>query len=103
MSFQRTMKKVEALMKDFNLLTGRPTEYIQPNGDSSIGYAYVRNLGEQDGHRCSVGIIFNKGGGLVHVHGLTYLPIGDLSRILRRKMKDPEWMEQMRFKPKDTE
>ena len=103
MSFQRTVKKVEALMKDFNRLTGRPTEYIQPNGDSSIGYAYIRNLGEQEAFRYSVGIIINKDGGLMDVHGLSFLPSGKLSRVLRHKMKDPEWMKLMQFKPKDTE
>ncbi len=96
------MKKVEVLMKDFNRLTGRPSEYIQPNGDSSIGYAYVRNLGEQDGHRCSVGIILNKDGGVMNIYGLSYLPIGDLHRILQQKMSDPEWMKMMQFKPKET-
>ena len=101
------MKEVEALCAEFNRLTNRPSRAYEPSDEpyppANIGYAYVRNLGLQDDHRCSMGIIFNPGGGLVHVHGLTYLHIWDLKHLLRSKMAVPAWMDSMTLQlPKST-
>lgn len=95
-SFQKTMKEVEALCAEFNRLTNRPLRAYEPSDEpyppANIGYAYVRNLGQQDDRRCSMGIITSPGGGVCSIHGLSGLYIGDLLRILREKMADPEWM-----------
>lgn len=100
------MKAVEALCAEFNRLTNRPPRAYEPSDEpyppANIGYAYVRNLGLQDGHRCSIGAIISPGGGLSNIHGLSYLHIGDLLMALRRKMKDPEWMHHQMFQPPTT-
>ena len=105
-SFQKKMKAVEALCAEFNRLTNRPPRAYEPSDEpyppANIGYAYARNLGLQDDHRCSIGIVFNHGGGLVQIHGLSYLAIGDLLRVLKTKMADPAWMARMMFEPKAT-
>lgn len=95
------MREVEALCAELNRLTNRPSRSCEPSDEpyppANIGYIYVRNLGLQDDHRCSIGEIFSPGGGLVQIHGLSYLPIGDLLRVLNAKMADPEWMARMMF------
>jgi len=102
-SYQKTMRETDALCAEFNRLTNRPSRAYEPSDEpyppANIGYAYVRNLGLQDDHRCSMGIICNPNGGLVQLHGLSYLHIGDLKRALRAKMDDPEWMRLQMFKP----
>jgi hypothetical protein len=102
------MREVEALCAELNRLTNRPSRAYEPSDEpyppANIGYIYVRNLGAQDGHRCSIGEVFNHGGGLLQLHGLSYLPIRDLLRVLKAKMADPEWLASMPFEqPKSTD
>lgn len=103
-SFQATAKKVEKLLVEFNRLTNRPPRAYEPSDEpyppANIGYAYVRNLGLQDDHRCSIGAIISPGGGLTRIEGLSYLRIGDLLMVLKKKMADPEWMHRQTLPPK---
>ncbi len=97
------MKEAEALCAEFNRLTHRPSRAYEPSDEpyppANIGYAYVRNLGLQDVHRCSIGVILNHSGGLVQLPGLSYLPIEALKRALQEKLNDPEWMRHQMFQP----
>lgn len=97
MSRNKNIDSLDAQVAEFNRLTNRPLRAYEPGedgkgGKANIGYAYARNLGEQDGNNYSIGVIINHGGGLTQIPGLTYLPAGDLLRTLRTKMRDPEWM-----------
>lgn len=93
----KTIAALDAQVAEFNRLTNRPLRAYEPEegcmgGKANIGYAYARNMGEQDDNKCSIGVIINHGGGLMLIPDLAYLPAGDLLRTLRAKMRDPEWM-----------
>ena len=101
-SCSRKMRKMEILGYFFNRATGRPRIYIQPNGDSSVGYAYVRCVEERHGRGFyAFSIILNPGGGVCNLHGFGFLSAGDMMRKLRELLNDPEQLKLHQHKPKE--
>jgi hypothetical protein len=100
-SCNRTIRKMSALGYLFNRRTGRPRIYIQPNGDSSVGYAYVRGVEERHGvGYYAFSVIINPGGGVINLHGFGFLPAGEMIRKLRALLANPEQMKLHQHQPK---
>ncbi len=98
---RKSSNDLEKAVQEFNRVTGRPDRAYNPDqecvgGAANIGYAYTRNLGEQDDHRVAVSIIINHGGGVTNIHGLVGHPT-DVLRELRRKLSNPEWVKANQF------
>jgi hypothetical protein len=99
-SCSRMMRKMEILGYFFNRATGRPRIYIQPNGDSSVGYAYVRGVEERNGRGYyAFSVIMNPGGGVVTLYGPR--TVGDMDHTLRALLNDPEQLKLHQYQPKE--
>ncbi len=98
-SCTRTIRKMEALGYLFNRRTGRPTVYIQPDGSSSVGYAYVRCVEENHGTAYyTLGAICNSGGGVIAFHGFISLMPAEMLQKLRKLVNDPAWLERFKMR-----